>query len=197
MKKLGKLFPMFLLSCTLTFAAGCGTDSKNDQNDMANNNAATESAGGQVDGNDTQMGTEAFDGTGTDDLYPGTAGESETAADNGITNGTDNGLANNGTTNGTGTGTGNAADRTGNTVGNAADNAGNAVGNAADDAGNTIGNVADDMGNAAGNIIDDAGEAVGDVAKDIGDGISDLTGTDKTNSATSGTKTGTANGTGK
>lgn len=193
MKKLGKLFPMFLLSCTLTFAAGCGTDRKNDQDDMANNNAATESAGGQVDGNDTQMGTEAFDGTGTDDRYPGTADDSENAAENGITNGTDNSLANNGTTNGTG----NAADRTDNTVGNAADNAGNAVGNAADDAGNAIGNVADDVGNAAGNIIDDAGEAVGDVAKDIGDGISDLTGTDKTNSATSSTKTGTDNGTGK
>lgn len=194
MKKPGKLFPMFLLCCTLIFAAGCGTNKKNDQNDMANNNATTENSGGQVDGNDTQMGTEAFDGTGTDDF---TAGDPENGTadtitgngyENGVTgNGVNDGLTNNGTLNGTG----NTANRTGNTVGNAADNAGNAVGNAVDDAGNTVGNVVDDVGNAAGNIIDDAGDAVGNVAKDIGDGISDLTGSDKNNSATSGTKTGT------
>lgn len=194
MKKPGKLFPMFLLCCTLIFAAGCGTDKKNDQNDMANNNATTENSGGQVDGNDTQMGTEAFDGTGTDDF---TAGDPENGTADTITgNGYENGVTGNGvndglTDNDTLNGTDNGTNRTGNTAGSATDNTGNAVGNAVDDAGNTVGNMVDDVGNTAGNIIDDAGDAVGDVAKDIGDGISDLTGSDKNNSATSGTKTGT------
>lgn len=202
MKKLGQLFPMLLLSCTLVFAAGCGTDTKN-QDDMADNNI------GQNDQNDSQMGTEAFDGS-DNGLYSGTdmTGDTLTEGNDGalnndlygdnsvngiddVENGT--GSAANGTTNGTGSmangtdpaaGSTDTAGNTGNSENGAVGRTGNTVGNAAEDAGNTVGNAIDNVGNAAGNIIDDAGDAVGDVARDIGDGISDLSGDNKNNSAT-------------
>lgn len=163
MKNPGKMLPLFLLVCMLTFAAGCGSDKNNkNQDDMAGN-SSTESlpqSGSSAGENDTLAGTEAFDGANADDgslnnsvTDPGTGA---TAAHPDDTMDTVPGSTENG---GAMEGTGNQ------TTGSSTEH----------DAGNAV----DDIGDTVGNVIDDAGKAVKNVADDVGNGVKDITDTNR------------------
>lgn len=180
MKKLGKMLPLFLLVCMLTFAAGCGSDKNNkNQDDMAGN-SSTESlpqSGSSAAENDTLAGTEAFDGTNADD---GSLNNSVTDPGTGTTaSHTDDAMD---TVPGTAE-NGSAMDETGNqtsgTENGTENGAAGSTGNDTARTGRTAGNAVDDIGDTVGNVIDDAGKAVKDMADDVGNGVKDITDTNR------------------
>lgn len=185
MKKLGKMLPLFLLVCMLTFAAGCGSDKNNkNQDDMAGN-STTESlpqSTSQAGENDTLAGTEAFDGTETGD---GSLNNSVTDPNAGnMTGGNDDmtdaapGSTGNGNTmDGTGTAGGAESSTVESTVSGTDNGTADTARNHTGTAGRTAGNAVDDIGNTVGNVIDDAGNAVSNAADDIGNGVKDITDT--------------------